>query len=127
MEKTNAAGKIVLIGDLENHYQKMTAKGCNRVNVRVLGKVLKLIPKQSICSYITKNPNSSQRNFWETMVSQTEKKAEFDNIYGIILYQNELFIIEADQLMMQYYIKEGSVYFFIGELEEVMKEVVSIE
>jgi len=119
MEKDNTSGKIVLIKDLERYHNRLSEQGFNRVNVRVLGKIIKLVPKKTICDYIAKYPNSSEKDFWKTIISQTEtQKMEFDNIYGVILYQNELFLIEAEQILMQFFVKEGSVYFFIGELEE---------
>ncbi len=122
MEKDNTSGKIVLIKDLERYYNRLTEQGFNRVNVRVLGKIIKLVPKQTITDYIAKYPNSSEKDFWKTIISQTEThKMEFDSLYGVILYQNELFLIEAEQVLMQFFVKEGSVYFFIGELEEVIE------
>jgi len=109
-----------MIKDLETHYHKCQRENIDRVNVRVLGKLEKLVPKQKIIDYIEKNPQTSVRNFWIAMLTDDKKKYDLDEMYGIINYRNHIVFVDATLALMQYSLTESNIYFFLGELEEVI-------
>jgi hypothetical protein len=119
-DQTKQPAKLILIKDLDEYFKKNKASDTQRLNVRVLGKLERLVPKKKINDYIEKNPQTTTKDFWKAMFTDDNQIYDFDEIYGIINYRSHLLLVDATLLLMQHHIKIGDIYFFLGELEEVI-------
>ncbi len=118
-QETKLPAKFLMIKDLDDYFSTKSKESKQNINVRVLGKLERLIPKKKINDYIEKNPQSTKKEFWKAMFTEDHQKYEFDEIYGIINYRSHLLLIDATLALMQYSIKISDIYFFLGELEQV--------